>query len=72
MHVLLDRDRDHPITQNSIRIRPANIESEILGGYVQIAGFEFLISFETPPSGGSSDRAVLRASGRWPPSRGPR
>jgi hypothetical protein len=23
--------------------------SEILGGYVQIAGFEFLISFETPP-----------------------
>jgi hypothetical protein len=23
--------------------------SEILGGYVQIAGFEFLVSFETPP-----------------------
>ncbi len=49
MYVLVDRDHDHPITQNSIRIRPANIESEILGGYVQIAGFEFLISFETPP-----------------------
>ena len=48
-YVLLDRDHDHPLKQNSIRIRPANIESEILGGYVQIAGFEFLISFETPP-----------------------
>ena len=28
---------------------PGQHGSEILGGYIQIAGFEFLISFETPP-----------------------
>ena len=38
-----------PSKQNSLRLRPANIQSEILGGYIQIAGFEFLLSFETPP-----------------------
>lgn len=49
MYVLLDRDHDQPIKQNSLRLRPANIQSEILGGYIQIAGFELLLSFEMPP-----------------------
>jgi hypothetical protein len=49
MYVLLDRDNDQPIKQNSLRLRLASMGSEVLGGYVQIAGFEFLIAFETPP-----------------------
>ncbi len=49
LYVLLDHDRDHPSIPNAICLRPASMGSEILGGYVQIAGFEFLISFETPP-----------------------
>ena len=49
LYVLLDHDRDHPSIPKAIRLRPASIGSEILGGYLQIAGFEFLISFETPP-----------------------
>jgi hypothetical protein len=49
MYVLLDRDNDLPSMQKAVRLRLANMGTEILGGYVQIAGFEFLISFETPP-----------------------
>ncbi|QNJ90581.1 hypothetical protein HZU40_20205 [Mycolicibacterium fluoranthenivorans] len=49
MYMLLDRDNDQPIVTKSARLRLANMSSEILGGYVQIAGIEFLISFETPP-----------------------
>ncbi|QEM46668.1 hypothetical protein [Mycolicibacterium grossiae] len=49
LYVLLDHDSDQPSIPRAIRIRPASMGSEILGGYVQIAGFEFLISFETPP-----------------------
>jgi hypothetical protein len=49
LYVLLDHDTDVPVKGNSVRVRPANIESEILGGYIQISGFEFLISFELPP-----------------------
>lgn len=49
MYVLLERDNDQPSVQKAVRLRLANMGSEILGGYVQIAGFEFLISFETPP-----------------------
>jgi len=49
LYVLLDHDPDHSSIPKSVRIRPARMGSEILGGFVQIAGFEFLISFETPP-----------------------
>jgi hypothetical protein len=49
MYVLLDRDNDQPIKQNSLRLRLASMGSEVLGGYVQNSGFEFLICFETPP-----------------------
>ncbi|WP_170914945.1 MULTISPECIES: hypothetical protein [unclassified Mycobacterium] len=49
LYVLLDHDVDEPAIPKAIRLRPASMGSEILGGYVQIAGFEFLISFETPP-----------------------
>lgn len=36
--------------QNSVRLRLASHSSEVLGGYIQIAGIEFLISFEMPPA----------------------
>lgn len=49
MYVLLDRDHDQWVKENSVRLRLASVGSEILGGYIQIAGFEFLIAFETPP-----------------------
>jgi hypothetical protein len=49
LYVLLDHDPDQSSIPKAIRLRPASVGSEILGGYVQIAGFEFLISFETPP-----------------------
>jgi hypothetical protein len=49
MYALLGRDNDQPIKQNSLRLRLASMGPEVLGGYVQIAGFEFLICFETPP-----------------------
>ena len=49
MYVLLDRDHDHPVKQNSVRLRLASMGSEVLGGYIQIAGIEFLICFELPP-----------------------
>ena len=48
MYMLLDRDNDQPIITKPTRLRLANMSSEILGGYIQIAGIEFLISFETP------------------------
>lgn len=48
MYVLLDRDHDQPVKQNSVRLRLARVGSEVLGGYMQIAGFEFLIAFELP------------------------
>lgn len=49
LYVLLDHDPDQPAIPRAIRLRPASMGSEILGGYIQIAGFEFLLSFETPP-----------------------
>lgn len=49
LYVLLDRDHDRPSIPKAIRLRPASVGSEILGGYVQIASSEFLISFEAPP-----------------------
>ncbi|MBN7542163.1 hypothetical protein I3U58_00005, partial [Mycobacteroides abscessus subsp. abscessus] len=49
MYVMLDRDTDYWIKGNAVRVRPANVESEILGGYIQIGGFEYNISFESPP-----------------------
>jgi hypothetical protein len=49
LYVLLDRDNDVPVKGNSIRLRLASLGSEVLGGFVEIGGFEFLISFELPP-----------------------
>lgn len=49
LYVLLDKDTDRPAVPKAIRLRPENAGSEILGGYVQITGFEYLLSFETPP-----------------------
>jgi hypothetical protein len=49
MYVLLDRDHDIPVIPNSVRVRLASMGSEILGGFLEIGGFEFLISFEWPP-----------------------
>lgn len=51
MYVLPDDsfDPDQPVKQNSVRLRLASMGSEVLGGFIQIAGFEFLISFEMPP-----------------------
>jgi hypothetical protein len=49
MYVLHNQNWDHPVKQNSVQLRPASMGSEILGGFIQIAGFEFLISFELPP-----------------------
>lgn len=51
LYVLLDQNSDIPVKQNSVRLRLASMGSEVLGGFVQIAGFEFLISFELPPVG---------------------
>lgn len=49
MYVLHNQNWDHPVRQNSVQLRPASMGSEILAGFIQIAGFEFLISFELPP-----------------------
>ncbi|QOF29690.1 hypothetical protein [Mycobacteroides abscessus] len=49
MYVLLDRDHDVPVIPNSVRVRLASMGSEVLGGFFEIGGFEFLISFELPP-----------------------
>jgi hypothetical protein len=49
MYVLHNQHPELPATQNSVRLRPAAVQSEVLGVYLQIAGFEFLISFEPPP-----------------------
>ncbi|GFG75898.1 hypothetical protein MBOT_32630 [Mycobacterium botniense] len=50
MYVLTgDQNANHPVTQNSVRLRLASMGSEVLGGFIQIAGVEFLISFELPP-----------------------
>ena len=50
MYVLTgDQNPDRPVKQNSVRLRLASMGSEVLGGFIQIAGVEFLISFELPP-----------------------
>jgi hypothetical protein len=49
MYVLHNQNPDHAVMQNSVQLRPASMGSEILGVFIQIAGFEFLISFEMPP-----------------------
>ena len=48
LYVLLDHDSDIPIKGNSGE-SVSRLESEILGGYILIEGFEFRISFELPP-----------------------
>jgi hypothetical protein len=52
MYVLYDLDQDEPVKQNSVRISLASMGSEVLGGFIQIAGFELLIAFETPSVAG--------------------
>lgn len=49
MYVIQHHDHDQPITQRAVRLRLASQGSEILGGYIQIAGWEYLIAFERPP-----------------------
>ncbi|BBX85445.1 hypothetical protein MAUB_33180 [Mycolicibacterium aubagnense] len=49
LYVLLEHDRDQSFIPKAIRLRPASMGTEILGGFIQIAGFEFLIAFEAPP-----------------------
>ncbi|WP_343602235.1 hypothetical protein [Mycobacterium sp.] len=49
MYVLTDQHPDCAVKQNSVRLRLLNMGPEVLGGFIQIAGVEFLISFETPP-----------------------
>lgn len=49
LYVLLDQDQDRSSMPKSIGIRTASMGSEILGGYVRVAGVELLVSFEAPP-----------------------
>jgi hypothetical protein len=49
MYILHNQHPEHAVKQNSVRLRLARHGSEVLGGYIQIAGIEFLISFEMPP-----------------------
>ncbi|MEZ0054368.1 hypothetical protein ABIA30_005409 [Mycobacterium sp. MAA66] len=49
LYILQDHDHDQSAIPKSIRLRSISMGSEILGGCIQIAGFEFLISFEAPP-----------------------
>ncbi len=49
MYVSKHPDGDEPVIPRSLRLRPASIGSEILGGYMQIAGWEYLLAFERPP-----------------------
>ncbi len=47
-YVLYNQDSERPSVPRSVRIRLANVGSEVLGGFVAAAGFEYLLSFETP------------------------
>lgn len=49
MYVLRDHDHDHPVIPRAVRLRLESVGSEVLGGYIQIAGFEYLVAFERPP-----------------------
>jgi hypothetical protein len=49
MYIQQDRDHDQPVIQRAVRRRLASMGGEVLGGYIQIAGWEYLIAFERPP-----------------------
>lgn len=49
MYVVQHHDLDQPAKQRAVRLRLESVGSEVLGGYIQIAGFEYLIAFERPP-----------------------
>ncbi|BBX38909.1 hypothetical protein X011_25570 [Mycobacterium tuberculosis variant microti OV254] len=49
MYVIQDPDHDQPVTPKAVRIRLESDGPEILGGYIQMAQFEYLIAFERPP-----------------------
>ncbi|WP_304113541.1 hypothetical protein [Mycolicibacterium bacteremicum] len=49
MYILRHRDQDRPVTPRSVQLRLESAGPEVLGGYVQIAGFEYLLAFERPP-----------------------
>lgn len=49
MYILRHRDQDRPVTPRSVQLRLESAGPEVLGGYVQIAGFEYLVAFERPP-----------------------
>jgi hypothetical protein len=49
MYVLQHHDHDHPVTQRAVRLSLESVGSEVLGGNIQIAGWEYLIAFERPP-----------------------
>jgi hypothetical protein len=79
IYVLRHHDHDQPVTPRAVRLRLASMGSEILGGYIQIAGFEYPLAFERPPvdhffrpSGmafqraGFSTRSCKLAAFAWP------
>lgn len=49
MYIMRHRDHDQPVTPRAVQLRLASMGSEILGGFIQIAGWEYLIAFERPP-----------------------
>lgn len=49
MYILRHHDHDVPVTPRAVQLRLASDGPEVLGGYVQIAGLEYLIAFERPP-----------------------
>lgn len=50
MYVMRHHDHDRPVTPRAVQLRLASVGSEILGGFIQIAGFEYLMAFERPPT----------------------
>jgi hypothetical protein len=49
MYILRHHDNDVPATPRAVQLRLESDGPEVLGGYVQIAGLEYLIAFERPP-----------------------
>lgn len=49
MYVVMNHDHDEPVVPRAARLRLVSVGSEVLGGYIQIAGFEYLLAFERPP-----------------------
>jgi hypothetical protein len=49
MYVLRPLDPDEPVIPRAARLRLAHDGSEVLGGFVQVCQWEYLIAFERPP-----------------------